>query len=186
MGNETMSSLRNHFLQTLYNNMNHLPREKKINYIKKILLDVEDLNIFEDEIDWEDDKWFELEYESEVEFNIDNKKTSDNKKYQNEDIGLNREKLIRDKRIELSQDSRSGVILEGDEMEEYIPTINPKITHGRSPLHEAIAMRDIESIKKYIKENKYLDAKDNNGNTPYQMAYQEGYEEVVNLFKEFK
>jgi ankyrin repeat protein len=58
-------------------------------------------------------------------------------------------------------------------------------SYGRSPLHEAIGMRNLEAIKKYVSEGLYLEDRDNNGNTPYQMAYQEGYMEAVDIFTEY-
>ena len=58
--------------------------------------------------------------------------------------------------------------------------------YGRSPLHEAIAFRNLEFVKKCIKENKYLDSIDNNGNTPREMAHYEGWFEVLKLFDRVK
>ena len=94
---------------------------------------------------------------------------------------------IRAKRIELAKDPRSGIVLTpeekgetGEDVEEVMPN-----SYGRSPLHEAIAMRNLDAIRKYVSEGRYLDARDNNGNTPYQMAYQEGYTEAVEIFEEF-
>lgn len=55
---------------------------------------------------------------------------------------------------------------------------------GRSPLHEAVAYRNIEYVKKCIRERKYLDAMDNNGNTPREMAFYEGWMDAVKLFSE--
>jgi len=51
--------------------------------------------------------------------------------------------------------------------------------YGRTPLHEAIAMKDLASINRWCGEGKFLDATDNNGNTPYDMAFQDGYEEAM-------
>ncbi len=55
--------------------------------------------------------------------------------------------------------------------------------YGRNPLHEAISFKNIELVKKYIKEGKYLNSVDNNGNTPKEMAYYE-WEEILHLFPE--
>lgn len=54
--------------------------------------------------------------------------------------------------------------------------------YGRSPLHEAIAYKNMKYVKKCIKEKKYLDSIDNNGNTPREMAFYEGWMDVVKLF----
>ena len=58
--------------------------------------------------------------------------------------------------------------------------------YGRSPLHEAIAMKDIRLVKKYVREGLYLDAVDNNNHTPIEMAYYEGYEKAVHVFQSHK
>jgi len=59
------------------------------------------------------------------------------------------------------------------------------VIYGRTPLHQAIADRDIKSIEKYGREKKYIFDIDNNGNTPYDMAYQEGYEEAIVVLKKY-
>jgi len=55
--------------------------------------------------------------------------------------------------------------------------------YGRTPLHEAIAMRDLDSVRKYIKKGLYLTYLDNNGHTPMEMAHYEGYKEAIMIFK---
>jgi hypothetical protein len=57
--------------------------------------------------------------------------------------------------------------------------------YGRSPLHEAIAMRDIRLVKKYLKIGKFLDKVDNNGHTAMEMAYYDNYKEALVLFKKY-
>jgi len=54
--------------------------------------------------------------------------------------------------------------------------------YGRSLLHEAIAYRNINFVKKCIKEKRYLNCVDNNGHTPMEMAYYEEWEEGFSLF----
>jgi hypothetical protein len=58
--------------------------------------------------------------------------------------------------------------------------------YGRSPLHEAIAMRDIRLVKKYLKIGKYLDKVDNNGHTAMEMAYYDNYKEALILFEKYE
>ena len=58
--------------------------------------------------------------------------------------------------------------------------------YGRSPLHEAIAMRNIRLVKKYIKKGDYLDEIDNNGHTAMEMAFYENYKEALLLFKTYR
>jgi ankyrin repeat protein len=63
---------------------------------------------------------------------------------------------------------------------------NKEFPYGRTPLHQAVALKNIELIKKYVDEKKYIFDVDNNGNTPYDMAYQEGYNEALNILKNTK
>jgi ankyrin repeat protein len=74
-------------------------------------------------------------------------------------------------------------LTEEDDIQMNVETSVKNNTYGRSPLHEAIALRDLDSIRKYVSQNQFIDDVDNNGNTPYDMAYQEGYEEAVNILK---
>ena len=55
--------------------------------------------------------------------------------------------------------------------------------YGRSLLHEAIAMRDINLIREYIQDEEYIKSVDNNGDTPLDMAHRMKYTEVIKLFK---
>ena len=57
--------------------------------------------------------------------------------------------------------------------------------YGRSPLHEAISMRNICLVKKYIKRGDYLEEIDNNGHTAMEMALYEDYKEALALFKTY-
>ncbi len=63
-----------------------------------------------------------------------------------------------------------------------------KITtrYGRTPLHEAIFMRDIRLVRKYLRKEKYLEEVDNNGHTAMEMAFYEDYKEALVLFKKHK
>ena len=70
-----------------------------------------------------------------------------------------------------------------EEPEEKIE-VNGLTRFGRSPLHEAIALRDLAFVKKCIKEDLYLEAVDNNGNTPREMAHYEGWTEAALLLSE--
>lgn len=56
---------------------------------------------------------------------------------------------------------------------------------GRSPLHEAIALKDMAFVKRCIRQRLYLHTIDNNGNTPKEMAYFE-WKEAYKLFVKAK
>ena len=53
---------------------------------------------------------------------------------------------------------------------------------GRTPLHEAIAFSDLVLIKHLLDGGEDLRVRDNNQNTPYQMALLYGNKEVIALF----
>jgi len=57
--------------------------------------------------------------------------------------------------------------------------------YGRSPLHEAVFMRDIRLVEKYLKSGKFLDKTDNNGHTAMEMAYYDNYKEALFLFERY-
>lgn len=57
--------------------------------------------------------------------------------------------------------------------------------YGRSPLHEAIAVKDIHLIEKYLQVGKYLDKVDNNGHTAMEMAHYDNYQEALFLFEKY-
>ena len=87
---------------------------------------------------------------------------------------------IQTKRKELIE---QGVI-EPDKLT-HQKTLKLTTRYGRSPLHEAIAMRDIRLVEKYLKSEKYLDKVDNNGHTAMEMAYYENYTDALALFKKY-
>ena len=93
------------------------------------------------------------------------------------------EKRVMAKIKEMEDKGLTGLDIEIEE--KFV--IKPIITRfGRSPLHEAVAMRDICLVKKYVKKSLYLKSVDNNGHTPEEMAYYEGYEEAVAVFDAHK
>jgi len=60
------------------------------------------------------------------------------------------------------------------------------LRYGRTPLHEAIAIGDLEQAEVYIKAGQFLTETDNNGYTAEEMAYHLGYKEAIALFKKYK
>ena len=83
--------------------------------------------------------------------------------------------------------TEKGIISPDDELElpETEEVTEPTTRYGRSPLHEAIAIRDIRLVKKYLKVGKYLDKVDNNGHTAMEMAYYNNYKEALVLFETY-
>lgn len=196
----TPKTMRSRFIEILLNNpkISSLTDDGMRVIMAKIMGDL-DKDCILDPIDYNDGDWYdELDTMSEIEF--DNSRTElekklaleflqkpkEEQKEDNEDvITLESLKRIREKRRELAEHPESGIVLCPDDFEdEDQGDIMMPNSYGRSPLHEAVGMRNLDSVKKYVSENRFLEHRDNNGNTPYQMAFQEGYEEAVAIFEE--
>jgi len=191
MGQEVVDS-RNRFLQIIVNSpeMENLSKEEKQKRVIYIMRDLEDSGIFDPiEIDFTD--LDELEMLADAIFGQSSKKEikemikSIYMKENNEFVVNISEEQIKRKRIELAEDSRSGIVLTEEDLVEVKEIENNGISsrYGRSPLHEAISLRDLDSIKRYVKENKYLNTVDNNGNTPFEMAFQIGYRAAIKILR---
>ena len=189
-------SERNLFIEILHKN------GTKREYIPQIIKDLESINLFDDDYDYEDDpEWDFLEKEASIIFSrtdkkkrlVELKKIRQEKDAYFEDQSLqnlrktsfymmNSDTRIRLKRQELIKLN----ILQpdkDDELEVAEASHSVENRYGRSPLHEAIAMRDIRLVKKYVMQNLFLDVKDNNGHTPKEMAYYEGYSKALKIFE---
>lgn len=197
-------TLRSRFIEILLNNpeISSLSEDKLRDRIGRILEDLDQDNIL-DEINY-DDNYFDwgddLAEMSDIEFDEGRtdkqkavaleflQKPKETRREENEDIvTLESLKRIREKRRELALNPESGIVLDDNDFEEEEraskgEAVMPN-SYGRSPLHEAIGMRNLEAIRKFVAEGKYIGDIDNNGNTPFQMAYQEGYEEAVEVFE---
>jgi len=173
---------KNQLVQILH--ANKCPRK----YINPILIDLERDGTFDDA--FIDDEFWDIEQQATVIFS--NKQPTQKikalariKRKQKKTFTtitnriLDREARVREKQKELI---RRGIVPEGQPDESYLEE-EPIYRHGRTPHHEAIAMRDLELVKKYCKEGKYLTHKDNNGNTPWEMAYYENYSAALLLFE---
>ena len=104
-----------------------------------------------------------------------------NKKSQ---YSMDQEERVQNKIKELIE---KGIIDPDDESIPFEDKKTPELTtrYGRSPLHEAVAMRDICLVKKYLKIGKFLDKVDNNGHTAMEMAYYDDYKEALVLFENY-
>lgn len=153
----------NRFLQILNKSerINKLGKNKKKKVINRIMVDMNKIGLFDISQEDTDTQFDEIELEVDKFFG--------DKNY------LKVNDRIKRKQIEL------GLCDKNDNNKED----NNK-SYGRTPLHEAISLRDIESIKKYLEQGKYLKEKDHNGNTAYAMAFYEKYNEAIKLFKELR
>jgi len=178
----------------------HRNKVSRIN-IEKIMTDLNKNGIFNDFIDDSDDDnddnddWRLLEEECDIFFSDKSREEKireirdiKNKKEEDEKFKMSlyceeKEKRINQKIEELIKEG----IIESD-AEKLIKVANEEVSsrYGRSPLHEAISMRNIPLIEKYLKRGKYLDIVDNNGHTPLEMAFYENNEEALDLFKKYK
>lgn len=203
MKNVVSKTIRSRFIEILLNNpdISSLSEDDMRGRIGRILDDLDQDNIldeinYDNDYDWGDD----LDTMSDIEFDesrTEEQKTiameflrrpKENKREENEDIiNLQSLKRIREKRRELALNPESLIVLDDNDFEEDERAAKGEVvmpnSYGRSPLHEAIGMRNLDAIKKYVSERKYIEEIDNNGNTPCQMAYQEGYEEAVEVFE---
>lgn len=195
---------RSRYLEILLNNpdINSLSEEEMRKRIAKIMADLDKDGIFDsikygDKDVWDDD----LDTMSDIQFDENRTPKEKNialeflrkpeektQREENEEvITLESLKRIREKRRELAQHPESKIVLDDNDFEEEERALRgiaimPN-SYGRNPLHEALGMRNLEMVEKLVSEQKYLDGRDNNSNTPYQMAVQEGYKEAIEIFE---
>ena len=163
-------------------------------HVKKIMDDLKESGIFdenelEDDVDWETvnqkaEIWFsDMEPQEKLEAitHINAVVPEPQSTKQRNKFFSDSEKRIRAKMKEMEERGLTGPD-EDDAIETEEIIEQPITRYGRSPLHEAIAMRDITLVKKYVKECLYLTILDNNGHTPMEMAYYEGYKEAMIVF----
>jgi hypothetical protein len=161
-----------------------------------IMNDLKDLKVFEAEDFEEDEDWEMADQQAEIIFSglSSNEKIRAMQKIQHskrqtqagkskEQFLLDNERRIQEKIKEMEE---KGLIKPRKTYKyQTDKDSSPSTRYGRSPLHEAIATKNIKLIEKYIKQNLYLKAVDNNGHTPMQMAYYEGYKEALIIFKKY-
>jgi len=159
-----------------------------------IMRDLEKAGIFDDYIIQEEneEEWGFIEEEASILFGNKGNSTKINKI---RGIRTEREKIIaqkmsqyfieQEKRIQAKQQEliKRGEIEPDVSDHLFVSEITTRF--GRNPLQEAIAMKDLVLVEKYIKQKKYLNSKDNNGHTAMEMAYYEGYKEALDLFAKY-
>jgi len=175
--------------------------------IKIIMDDLQKSGIFDDEevvdevdyeIDWnevdEENSMWILNLGNEIKLdairNMNNEEKNDEFAQKRNQFFYDNEKRIQAKMKEMEEKGLIGLKDEdesdiGVEEEVVIKKEQKQVSltrYGRNPLHEAVAMRDIRLVKKYAQEGLYLDGVDNNGHTPMEMAYYEGYKEAMIIF----
>ena len=176
---------KNRMLHILYKN-----GVSRINVLK-IITDLTESEIFND-IEEEEDDWSSIEEEANILFsNMDEtKKIEEIKRIKNEkekeeveEVQISQYRSEQEERIRAKQQELIDKGVVKPNLFTAQKSIKVTTRYGRTPLHEAIAMRDINLVKKYLKSDKYLKETDNNGHTPIEMAFYEEYEEALALFK---
>lgn len=180
------------------NKMLYVLHKKRVSRknIKWIMSDIRQSYVFGEDKDEDDSEWDFLDEQAYWLFNKD--ATIAERKFALEQIKIKEEEYEKTKKSQYSLDQEKRVQAKIKEMVEKglvepdsnleIPDkkLTDSITrYGRSPLHEAIAMRDIRLVKKYLKIGKYLDKVDNNGHTAMEMAYYDNYKEALILFEKY-
>lgn len=177
-------AMRNRYLQILVKN-----GVSQAN-ISRIMNDVDGSGIFDDYEVVDDDMegYYEDEAQAEMEFSglsVAAKKEKfgglkDTKRsllqQQNENIFRQR---FNAKVAEMAEELEKRGIVEFDEIDVDENKSEDAIRYGRNKLHEAIALRDLGFVKALVEsEPDLLTGTDNNGHTPLEMAYYEGFEEA--------
>lgn len=192
-----MQGTRNQFIENISNSplMRGISQKEKMKRFTDIMRNVEEIGIFDpivytdedvdilrDSIiadlvasDWSEDK-----------AEIAAEKICKSDESREEEI-LSEQSLfrIREKRIELSKIIELGIILTEEDYEQAPKIDDNKIRcgYGRNVCHQAIALRNMTLLQKNLKK-KYLLQKDNNGNIPYEMAFQQDYKAAIKILKE--
>lgn len=167
-----------------------MPEDKKNARLAKILGDLQMDGIF-DEVMQEDDALEEIEMMADIYFNS-SISMQDKQKALNSYFNDSRENEVQtqdmvpavlssEERIRRKQ-KEYGII--PDDVHETVIPVVKKLQYGRSPLHDCVAQRCLSEIKMWAAEGKYLFDKDNSGNTPYDMAYFDNYQEAIDILKE--
>lgn len=188
----SMMSMRNRYLQILAKN--HVSSKN----VNKIMADLDRAGIFDEEIIIDEDFGYEYdiiaEQEAEAAFGeisiaakkeklsqpCEKKRTA--LQEQNERIFQER---FKSKVAEMSQDLQERGICSFEEMDLNMDDNGDPIRYGRNKLHEAIALRDMNLIKELVENEPYLiEGIDNNGHTPFEMSYYEGFAEAYNYLKD--
>ena len=162
--------------------------------------DLQKSKIFDDEVeDFGETDWEEYDIKALIEFsdisdekkrdaikNINHKEKEETETETESIKQRNRffhstEKRIQAKMKEMEDKGLIDPFVNEKDEKDLTKSINGR--YGRNPLHEAVAMKDIHMVKKFVTEGLYLEDVDNNGHTPIEMAYYEGFKEAMIIFK---
>lgn len=176
------------------NRMLHLLHKKGVQrfYIKKIMEDLRQSGVFNDpEMDDDDYSWNLLDRKADIWFNEELSPEEKMDAISNINIELqSQSQQIKAQNLFVTEHRIQKKILEMQESGAVpLDELSDKnedssfIRFGRTPCHEAVAMRNLKLVEKYAKRGLYLDCLDNNGHTPMEMAYYEGYKEALVIFE---
>jgi len=161
------------------------------NNIKIIMKDLGQSGVFDEaDVDY-DSYWDSVDEKAEIWFSdlppedkLEAIRNINNKEVETHQERLRHQNLfVAEERIQRKMREMEELgLVEPGKVEKKIKS-RPTTRYGRTPLHEAIAMRDIRLVKKYVRKKLYLTCIDNNGHTPMEMAHYEGYKEAMVVFK---
>jgi len=185
------NSLRNRFLRliTSKKNIKSLPKERKKQVVNTIIQDIEGTNIFIDdatELDVFEEDQFEKDLSSGKVFdeNVDILSAQEAVKELSKEIKniifidpFSIASLSSNERVERKQ-KELGITCGREKNEK-----RQDLRFGRTLLHEAIIMRNINLVREHVKTKNLYFVKDNNGETPLELAYQEGYVAIIEILE---
>ena len=186
---------QNNMLQIL--NKNGVSRKN----VERIMSDLKSSGVFCDkEEEYEDDSWELIDQQADIIFSdMDPKeKVLEMKRIRSEiseknNIKQHNKDVVEQRILNKIEEIRKNIFIkpediDEEELEEELGEDNEfrDSRYGRSPLHEAIAARDLLLIQKYLVKGVYVFSKDNNGHTPLEMAFYDGYAEAVDIFIKYQ
>lgn len=165
-----MLSPINEFVFESNNRLRNLPLEKRKKIIDRVIDNLNNIDFFTplhemcDDDDYDDD--FGLILESRA--------------------GVDDEHEKRIKSLQLFYSGHPEIQSDDDDYEEIVQKEKNAISRcGRTDLHDAVLMNDLDMIRSILTEgNVDLNSKDNNGRTALQVAFLEENMTVIALFKE--
>lgn len=167
--------------------------ERKKKHISRIMNDLEAAGIFSEDDKYEDPLCEVEELADEI-FNEGKDPAVEREQNENEEtVNPFSEARIRAKRRDLAVRGFPIELTDEDfiDCEGFFPDTPSEVQevvrttrYGRTPLHEAIVLRDIDTVKFFVEQGKYKSDVDNNGASAYNMAVYENFTEAIEVLKQ--
>jgi len=170
-----MSSVKNEYILILNQKLANKTFEERQRFITKILEDIEPSGILE-EPTFEDDVW-----DLNTPIGLQENEEADKFAKVEEIAVLDSDERVRRKREELIT---AGIIKPTKKKQKIVEESLIK-RFGRNALHEAVLANDLNTVKKLLQNGVARDERDNNGNTPMDIALLEENIEAIKILKDF-